>query len=1391
MHRLAAVPGLAGDGPDKQAGEPNGAAIAYVEQPPAPVLLLSSADTDLVALAALLQQSPELLGCEARALNLAALAHPAVIDHYIATTLPQAKLVLVRLLGGRGHWSYGLEQLMTWAAEPAAGGGRRQLLVLAGTADQDQEFADLGTVPAALASALAGCLREGGPANLRQLLRCLAALLAGELPVPPKPLTAGDPLPHDWRADPGPRLAVILYRAQLQAGDAELMEAVLAEIRRQGLCPRGLWVSSLRDPAVQRGVGDLLARERVEAVLCGTGFASVQFEEAGLGAPLWDRLGVPVLQLLCSGQPRRSWQESSIGLGPLDLSLQVALPELDGRIGSRVGAFKELVEASGSLATALQRLRPDPERLAWIVELCRRWIQLRRTAAPQRRVGLVLANYPNRNSRLANGVGLDTPASATAMLRWLRQEGYDLGDAALPTDGDQLIQMLLAGRSNDPESSHRAPLDQLPLATYLAWYERLPQEGRRILEQRWGAPPQDAGLEPGPTGPGFAVRGLRFGQLVLLIQPERGYDRDPSLSYHSPDLPPTHAYLAQYLWLREGFAADVVVHVGKHGNLEWLPGKGVGLSAACFPEWALGPLPHLYPFIVNDPGEGSQAKRRAQAVILDHLTPPLGRAGLHGELLQLEALLDEYWEARSLGGERAGSLRQRLAAELERLQLPAAAPGRGGEPEVERQPMAAEAGATAQADLVDLDQRLDAADGYLCEIKEAQIRLGLHRYGQLPDRDSLAELLLCLARAPQEGLPGLTQALARDLGLGFDPWADPEQQPLAAADRLRLQALPWPWPLAAPGAMAPAGPDGAGSAAAGHPAADPREPAPLAPPPAVALRCVGDGCERLEAWALTLVRAELDQAGTGRATPTFAGPTSGAERAAQSPWGHDSPAAGAAGSEADRPDTGPAAPTIPGQPRLAAGGTEGSAAIAAANGPAGAGPTAGDATEQVLVHLRRRLLPALLACGESERRAFLAGVAGERIAAGPSGAPTRGRPDLLPTGRNFYSVDLRGLPTEAAWDLGRRSAELLLELHLQEQGEDLRTLALSVWGTATMRNGGEDIAQALALMGVRPVWDGPSRRMVDLEVIPLRLLGRPRVDVSLRISGLFRDAFPQLVGWMNRAARLVAALTEEGEANPLAVAAAADGHWGRVWGSAPGAYGAGLQGLIDSGHWEDRGDLAQAYLNWSQWRYDGEMGSGAASQTLRSELDREGLERRLREVQVVLHNQDNREHDLLDSDDYYQFQGGLSSAVEHLRGSAPALWFGDHSRQQRPRLHRLEREFDKVLRSRLLNPRWIEAMQRHGYKGGFEMAASLDYLFAYDASTGRVPDWSYGALSQSWLGSEAVLRFLRCSNPWALRDMAERLLEAQQRGLWRDPPAQEISRLRSLVLESEALIETM
>jgi len=1291
MHRLPAT---------SSSGLPEGQESQSITHPPADVVVLSSADTDLLALSTVLQDCPTPSLASLQVWPLARLAHPAAIDHYISSALEQTKVLVVRLLGGRGHWSYGLEQLRLWQQRQP----HRHLLLLAGTPEEDGVLASLASVPEALNLALAECCRVGGAANLLLVVEALAALLNGTLPDPPTPIPLADPLPHDWRDDPGPRVGVVLYRALRQAGDTALMDGLLAALRERGLAPRALWVSSLRDPGVQAGVGDGFQGEAVEAVICATAFASVTAAEAGLGAPLWERLNVPVLQLLTSSLSRERWRRSSVGLGPVDLSLQVVLPELDGRLTTRVGGFREAlaarepqspspgVSAAGSHLPAgapaglspggapsgdplsgppssggspsggpLTALAPDPARLAWVAELTSHWLDLRQTPEQERRLALVLANYPNRNGRLANGVGLDTPSSTAAMLGTLQEAGYSLGADPLPKDGADLMAALLGGRTNDPESDHRPALAWLPLSTYRAWYASLPLPGREALEAVWGSPEEDGSLMEGSNGPAFPIHGLRFGSVVVLVQPSRGYERDPSLTYHSPDLPPPHAYLAPYLWIRQVHRAQVVVHVGKHGNLEWLPGKGVGLSDSCFPEWALGPLPHLYPFIVNDPGEGSQAKRRSQAVILDHLTPPLGRAGLEGELQRLEALLDEFWQAKELGSGRTEVLRRQLEELLGTLQLPSPTAGRS--PLSSTDP---------------LEASLEAADGYLCELKEAQIRLGLHVYGQLPEGEALAELLLALARAPQGGLPGLTQALAQDLHLQLDPWSDPEEAPLDPQDCSRLHY----WRESTPGGV---------------------------------LRRVGDGVALLEEEALAWVRTLLKVAGPEPSLPQ------------------------------------------------------------------------GQGLAMALRHVEEHLMPRLLACGEAERAALLKGLAGERIAAGPSGAPTRGRAEVLPTGRNFYSVDLRALPTEAAWDLGRRSAELLLEHHLMEEGEDLRTLALSVWGTSTMRNGGEDIAQALAFMGVRPRWDGPTRRLVDLEVVPAASLGRPRVDVTLRISGLFRDAFPQLVHWFNQACRLVASLPEEESVNPLAARARVEGHWGRVYGSAPGAYGAGLQALIDSGHWEERADLADAFLAWSSWRYDS-TGAGSTAEVV-PEADRSGLEERLAAVQVVLHNQDNREHDLLDSDDYYQFQGGLSAAVERVRGHRPALWFGDHSRPQRPRVHRLEKEFDKVIRSRLLNSRWLDGMQRHGYKGGFEMAASLDYLFAYDASTGRVPDWSYGAICQGWLQSPEILAFLKRANPWALRDMAERLLEAHHRGLWEGASTDALAYLQQLVLESEARIE--
>ncbi|HEX3411577.1 MAG TPA: cobaltochelatase subunit CobN, partial [Stellaceae bacterium] len=644
----------------------------------------------------------------------------------------------------------------------------------------------------------------------------------------------------------------------------------------------------------------------------------------------------------------------------------------------------------------------------------------------------------------------------------------------------------------------------------------------------WGAAERDPFFRPGRLDCGrLAIPGFRAGNVAVLVQPARGYNIDPKSTYHDPALVPPHSYFALYAWLAYEFHADAVIHLGKHGTLEWLPGKALALSSECFPEAVLAPLPHLYPFIVNDPGEGTQAKRRAQAVIIDHLTPPLTRAGSYGPMAELERLIDEYYEA-AVGDPRrlvvlaSAILEQARATGLER-----------------------DCGIVAGDET---DAALRKLDGFLCELKELQIRDGLHVFGRSPEGERLHSLLVAFARpgrgtAPQDA--SLLRALADDLGLGEDPLgADPAG----------------PWTGARPSALAGPGP----------------------------WRSYGDTVERLEALALRLVAGEV---------------------APEPSWSH---------------------------------------------------------TTAVLDWIERQLGPAVAASGAAEIAGLLAGLDGRFVPPGPSGAPSRGRPEVLPTGRNFYSVDTRAVPTQAAWQLGWKSAALLVERHTQEYGDYPARVALSAWGTANMRTGGDDIAQAMALLGTRPVWERWSGRVTGFEILPASVLDRPRVDVTLRVSGFFRDAFPGLIDLFDSAARAVAALDEPPSLNPLAERVAADrrmlegqgvppqeadrraGY--RVFGSKPGAYGAGLQVMIDERIWDDEADLAEAYLGWSGYAY----GAGCEGRG-----ERAMLEARLAATDAVLHNQDNREHDLLDSDDYYQFEGGLALVVRRLSGRAPAVWHND------------------------------------------------------------------------------------------------------------------------------------
>ncbi len=864
-------------------------------------------------------------------------------------------------------------------------------------------------------------------------------------------------------------------------------------------------------------------------------------------------------------------------------------------------------------------------------------------------------------------VGLDTPASAIRLLAALAEDGYSVESPF--EHGDELMHALIAGGGHDPEFLTDEQLTaarlRLPVARYLEWYAELPQPLRAAIEDRWGPPPGEHYVD----GDDFVIAGLERGNVLVAIQPPRGYGEDPIAIYHDPELPPTHHYLATYWWLDRAWGADAIVHLGKHGTLEWLPGKTLALSAACAPDAVLGDLPLVYPFVVNDPGEGVQAKRRAHAVIVDHLVPPMMRAETYDELAELEDLLDEYALLEVLDPGKLPGLAARIWSAIERANLQS------------------DLGIKERPD--DLGALVEHIDGYLCEIKDIQVKDGLHTLGLAPEGEQLRGLVAAIMRIGPGGVSGLRRAIGAAFGL----------------DEPAL--------VAAPGAAAPRRPQTLLE----------RFPGPSAK--------AGDLVDRLEAAQAALLDA-----------------------LAERDWST------AAAAEVCAQVLGQREEGVERALRFAAG--------------------------EVVLRLRRT---------SDEVDRVLDALRGRFVPAGPSGSPTRGRVDVLPTGRNFFSIDPRSLPSELAYETGRKLADALLDRHLEETSAYPRMVGLVVWGTSAIRTQGDDVAEVLALLGVRPRWNRESRRVTGIEVVPLEELGRPRIDVTVRISGFFRDAFPNLVRLMDDAVARVAELDEPPELNfvaahareeaeRLAAELSAEAGWRRattrVFGSKPGTYGAGLLQLVDSRDWREEGDIAGVYESWGGYAYGRGLDGEHAQEAMRACYAR---------MEVAVKNVDSRENDILDSGDYFQFHGGMVATVRALAGREPRAYVGDSSDPSRVVTRELAEEARRVFRARVANPRWIASMIRHGYKGAAELSATVDYLFGWDATAGVAEDWMYEQVARRHLLDEDVSRFMARSNPWAARAIAERLLEAAERGLWAEPDDDTLAGIRQRYLQLEGELE--
>lgn len=1193
------------------------------------IALLSTSDTDLLS---------------ARASGADYVwANPSRPGHQsMAQVIEGADLVVGRILGSPQDLCSGFARIRETGMP---------MVVLGGEQTPSAELMEMSSVPIGVAAEAHRYLAEGGPANLAQLHAFLSdtVLLTGEGFDAPVTIPAWGVLDRP-AADPDlPRVGVLFYRAHEASGNHrfahDLADAVDATGRAVGV---PIFSSSLRS-APDELYAELGTLDALVVTVLAAGGTTPSGASAGGDDEAWDvqrmaALDIPVIQGLCLTSSREEWLASDEGVTPLDSANQIAIPEFDGRIITAPFSFKEIDE------DGLPRYVADPERSARVAGIAVNHALLRHVPPSQRRVALMLSAYPTKHSRVGNAVGLDTPVSTIRLLRRMAQAGYDLGpDGSIPgldleddtEAGDALIHALIDAGGQDEEWLTQAQLTdahvRIRAEDYLRWTSDVPRTLMDSISATWGEAPgqlfvNDAGE--------IVLATITAGNVVLLIQPPRGFGENPVAIYHDPDMAPSHHYLAAYRWLRAaqdegGFGAHAVVHLGKHGSMEWLPGKNAALSAECATDAAIADLPLIYPFLVNDPGEGAQAKRRAHATIVDHLIPPMARAETYGDIAKLEQLLDEHANIAAMDPAKLPAIRGEIwtlmhAAEMHR-----------------------DLGLEERPDDESFDDFILHVDGWLCEIKDAQIRDGLHVLGQAPGGEARVNLVLSILRASQvwggetAAVPGLRAALGLKEGA----------QATSAVDAVEEQAR-------------------------------------------------------------TLVQRMEDLGWDAGAAVEL----------------HDDPV-----------------------------------------------------VQQVLAFAAEQVVPRL-ARTTDELDAVLHALEGGFIPAGPSGSPLRGLVNVLPTGRNFYTVDPRAVPSRLAWETGRAMADSLVERYLVDTGTYPESVGLSVWGTSAMRTSGDDVAEVLALLGVRPSWDMASRRVDDLEVVPLAELGRPRIDVTVRISGFFRDAFPHVLAMLDDAVQLVAALDEPDDQNFVRAHAQADlaAHGdhrratSRIFGSKPGSYGAGILQVMESGNWRSDDDLAEVYTAWGGFAYGRGLDGAPAAEDMRTNY---------RRIKVAAKNIDTREHDIADSDDYYQYHGGMVATVRALTGSAPAAYVGDSTTPDAVRTRSLQEETNRVFRARVVNPRWIGAMQRHGYKGAFELAATVDYLFGFDATTGVVHDWMYETLAREYVLDETNQDFMRRSNPWALRGIVEKLHEAVERGLWESPDPVTLAEMQQVYLDLEGDLE--
>ena len=1277
------------------------------------ILFITTADTDILtadrALASQPAGLPRVVAVNPSSLAGSAGAEGGQPADDILSRASEAGVVVLRLLGGKRAMPDTFETLVRQCRSEGI-----PLIACPGHQEWDEDLITACTAPVAEVETVFAYLMQGGVQNFQNLFLFLSDTYFGtdyghEAPAPLPwegiyhPDVADGSEVESYvaqRFQPGrPSIGILFYRAHWMSGNLLPIDALIRSLETKGANVLPVYAFSLKHSPEGDGVANRAFTEymaspdgtpRVQCIINTMGMSMGELSTegpaitSGWSVDYLDNLNVPMVQAIVSTGTEDDWLESDLGLGPIDTAMSVALPEFDGRLISVPISFKEEAPADGSggLSGRLQRYVPREDRVELVARLAIKQANLAVKPNSEKKIALILSNYPTKDARIGNAVGLDTPASAVLVLNALKDAGYRVTD--IPETGDELVHRIIERCSNDRDSlteeQLRLAAGHVTVAQYDDWFFTFPDDVAEEMKRDWGEPPGEVyrttteGQRGGPAiMDAVAIAGIDLGNVFVGLQPPRGFGDNPIAIYHSPDMAPTHHYIAYYRWVRDVFGADAILHLGKHGTLEWLPGKGIGLSSSCYPEVAMDDVPLFYPFIINDPGEGSQAKRRAHATIVDHLIPAMTTADSYGDIARVEQLMDEHYQCQTLDPSKLPLLEAQIWEVVQQAELHR------------------DLGIDSQPE--DFGGFILEIDGYLCELKDAQIKDGLHILGDVPKGEQLVGLLCALTRLDISGIPSLRRSVAEALNFDY---------PLLTDDLGEAPASEVPVVITELGTESP-------------------------------VRTNGDVLERIELLCRHMYREMLER-----------------------------------GFQAA--DSAPVVRNVLGTPDAQ--------------------------TQRVLEYVADTIYPALLRTPD-EIGNLLRGLEGKFVPPGPSGAPTRGMANILPTGRNFYSVDPKSIPSPAAWETGKQLAQSLLDKYLEEEGAYPEMVGLVVWGTSAMRTHGDDIAQILHLLGVRPKWQAESRRVLGIEAISLEELGRPRIDVTVRISGFFRDAFPNLINLLDQGIELVASLDESPEDNYVvkhlredlshpdeapqdATGTPQSRSLYRIFGSKPGTYGAGILPVMDERNWETVQDLAEVYTAWGGYAYtQQDHGVNARPQ----------FRRRFGQIVVAAKNQDTREHDIFDSDDYMQYHGGMIATVRALTGRNPRQFFGDSSDPSRARTRDLQDEARRVFRSRVVNPKWIDSMKRHGYKGAFELAATVDYMFGYDATAQVIEDWMYEDVTESYVLDPETQQFFQQSNPWALKGIVERLLEAIERGMWENPSPEIREKLQQMYLELEADLE--